>query len=626
MAENNVYYGSEYPLDSDQGDLFIGYRTPAGTLGATTGVQTANQVKEVTNLLNQGISNVEVSVINPEIMEMIGKDHLKEIHRVSELTGSETSLHAPVVDPSGFTQQGWDETNRVVAENQFKDVVERAYDLNPEGNTPVTIHSSSVPGTEHIPIKDPETGKMVEVEQKKIVVNRDNGQLIPLLREEKYYPDSIAATGEPELRTTDQQLRTANNSQWINDIENFANMAKTTDEVIGRNLIKLANVVQAQDMGQPLSPEQLNKDEFNALQQLQKADVFVQSAESNFNTLFEKAYKYAKEDNDKENLKKLNEVAKVWSNGVRKINEDALKGGYGKGIVRDGQLLAVAPKEGKEVIFETGTIQSKQQLLFKALQGLKNVDAPQFFKPVEEFVNEKASETLSSAAFHGYKKFKENAPIVSIENPPYGSAVSRAEDLKDLVQESRKKFVQMAVKDGMSESAAKKAAEKTIGVTWDTSHISMLRKQGFKADKLVEEAEKIAPFVKHVHLNDNFGSTHTDLPPGMGSVPIKEILEKFGKAGFKGKKVFEGGNFFQHFQQSPHPMVLEGLGSPLGTEGGAPYWNQIIDSTGNYSAGIGKIFPEQHFNLYGSGFSTLPVELGGQVQGGQSRFSGTPNA
>ena len=151
----------------------------------------------------------------------------------------------------------------------------------------------------------------------------------------------------------------------------------------------------------------------------------------------------------------------------------------------------------------------------------------------------------------------------------------------------------------------------------------MMRKSGFGNKKLIEEAEKIAPFVKHVHYNDNLGSTHTDLPPGLGNIPMKEIMEKLEKAGFQGKKVFEGGNFFQHFQTSPHPYVLEGSGSPMFNTGG-PYWNQTLPTYGNYFAFPSSYLPEQHFSLYGGGFNNLPVELGGQIPGKGSRMSGAP--
>ena len=142
---------------------------------------------------------------------------------------------------------------------------------------------------------------------------------------------------------------------------------------------------------------------------------------------------------------------------------------------------------------------------------------------------------------------------------------------------------------------------------------------------MVKQAETIAPYVKHVHLNDNFGYTHTDLPPGMGDLPIKEIMEKFKEKDFKGKHIFEGGNFFQHFKTAPHAMVLEAMGSPLYSMQAQPSWTNVYGTMGTYSGGYGPFLPTQHFSTYGAGFSGLPQELGGQVSGAQSRFAGTPN-
>ena len=102
-------------------------------------------------------------------------------------------------------------------------------------------------------------------------------------------------------------------------------------------------------------------------------------------------------------------------------------------------------------------------------------------------------------------------------------------------------------------------------------------------------------------------------------------MEEFGKEGFKGKRMVEGGNFVQHFQIGPHALALEAMGSPIYSMVAQPTWNQISQTYGNYFTGYGRALPEQHFNLYGGGWTTLPVELGGQMQGGQSRFSGTPN-
>lgn len=165
-----------------------------------------------------------------------------------------------------------------------------------------------------------------------------------------------------------------------------------------------------------------------------------------------------------------------------------------------------------------------------------------------------------------------------------------------------------------------------IGVTWDVGHINMMRKEGFKEEDIRKQTEKIAKYVKHVHLTDNFGFTDSHLPPGMGNVPIKKIMQELEKKGFKGKHIVEAGPFAATFKVPPTSYVLEAMGSPIYGMMAQPYWNQIRASYGSYFAFPSAYFPEQHFSIYGSGFSGLPTELGGQIPGKQSRATGTPMA
>ena len=106
-----------------------------------------------------------------------------------------------------------------------------------------------------------------------------------------------------------------------------------------------------------------------------------------------------------------------------------------------------------------------------------------------------------------------------------------------------------------------------------------------------------------------------------------KILEELEKAGAldDARLINEAGGFVQHFKTSPHPYALEAFGSPVYSMKMAPYWNQASNTMGNYFAGYGTMLPDQHFSMYGSGFSSLPTELGGQVQQKSSRFAGTPN-
>ena len=152
----------------------------------------------------------------------------------------------------------------------------------------------------------------------------------------------------------------------------------------------------------------------------------------------------------------------------------------------------------------------------------------------------------------------------------------------------------------------------------------MIRKYGYGKTHQIEEARKIAPFVKHVHLSDNFGFEHTELPMGMGTVPFEEQLKIFSEKNKKFKKTIEAGNWYQYFKKTPLAETLAALGSPVYSMKMAPAWSkqQLASVAGAYFAGYG-FNPEIHHSIYGSGFSNLPMELGGQMSG-RSRLSGAP--
>jgi hypothetical protein len=591
----DIYKGATYLLEPNYG--FTGYRTSVRDLGGTTSIQTANQLKEVNNLLNQGMKTTELSVINPEVFEMIPDEQLKEINRLNKLTGAESTMHAPIIDPSGFTQQGWSEENREVAERQFIDVIIRSHQLSPNGkNMPVTIHASGIPGSEMMP----EPKILAEGEKpggpvlrRMIAVDQETGQFIPLEREEMY---SQYEGLTPKIETPEERLKMANNSKWIQGITNLAYYKKNADELLTPAYIQLSPTFDGKTKKEDLTDEQ-NK----AMNNLNRGKLFLDNVETSFRTNYEQAIKYGNL-NDPNTKEVLNEVSKHWKNWQEKYDNIDKKGGDIQGKYRESIL-------------------EKSKLLDESITALRSIAPPKLYAPVEEFAKKKASETLSNVAVQAYKKFGENAPTISIENPPYGSAISSGKDLKNLVEETRNKFVEQLVKQGKSESEAREASKRLIGVTWDTSHISMMRKQGFGGEQITKETKEIAPFVKHVHFNDNFGSTHTDLPPGKGNLPMKDIMNELDKANFKGKKIFEGGNWFQHFQTSPFPYQLEGVGAPLYTSG--PYFNQL-GGLGNYYGGYGPINPQMHHSLYGTSFTTLPLELGGEMPGSRDRFSGSP--
>jgi hypothetical protein len=276
----------------------------------------------------------------------------------------------------------------------------------------------------------------------------------------------------------------------------------------------------------------------------------------------------------------------------------------------------------------------KRALLGSAIAELKEItrggNVPKIFEEAEVFATDKAAETFGNLAMKSYETFGENAPIIAIENFQPGGAFSTAEKLKELVEISRKNFAKQLVDEkGLSKREAKEIAEKHLGVTWDVGHLNMIKKKGFTDVDVLEETKKITEdksMVKHVHLTDNFGFADSHLAPGMGNVPFKKIMEQLEKTGRLGemKKIVEAGGFVQHFKRSPHGMSIAAFGSPIYGMSNKPYWNQISEMQGSYFGGYGTLNPPQHHSMYGSGFTTMPVELGGQMPGSQSRFGGTP--
>jgi hypothetical protein len=605
MAYEFFYPGASYSLDPGYGN-FTGYRSPVSSLAITTDPRTANQVKETSDKLNMGLKKIEVEGVSAEIFESIPEQHLDEIKRLSKLTGAKASVHGPIIEPSGFTRQGWSEENRRAAERQMQSALERSHKVDPDGNIPVTFHSSGIlPGsvTEMVD----EGGKRREEEKQLLLVNKDTKQIRAAEKETKYEPEK----GKEEVvRSAREQINDINNTEWVNKISNLNFYNKEASEKIAGAYGILGPLILKQNSGEKISEQELQNPEVQqAINSIWNGQIFLQNSEASFRELYDKAYRYG----DKETQEGLNKIAEQWKENSRKME---LKRKEIEKLKQEGQ-----PPE----LQVADLIHKKFSLMNQTLNQLRNVPAPELYETVEDFSKQNSAKTFANIAFNSYKKFGNKSPIVSIENPPAGGALSKGGEIRDLVIQARKEFVDRAVENGYDKGKAKKAAERLIGATWDVGHINMLRKYGYTDKDIIKETEKVSPYVKHVHLSDNFGFEHTELPMGMGNVPTKEMLEEIEKKGFKGRKVIEAAQWFQHFKTSPIAPSLEAFGSPIYGMQMAPYWNQAVGTFGDYFSGYGATLPEQHFSMYGSGFTSLPTELGGQMPGRQDRFSGAPN-
>jgi len=652
MAESyeSFYGGGVSSLSPDYGN-FVGYRMSAENLGFPGSPQTANQLGEAVNALKQGVKAFEVSMVVPDTTEVIPKQHFEEMRALMKLSGVKPSVHGPVVDASGFTDKGWGgDDGRLDNERRMFDAIEKAHILDPKGNIPIVFHSSNgAPGAEWRPGKK-EWGEDEFVMEKGAMINRETGQSQMTKREYKFRPEvpellekggviekgrvrHIEGRPAGKLFSAEGSIDAANNAEWENRLIEVAQMNKHAEEIMGSAAINLPEyyhsaviastedklIYELDDNGNIVKQlpwfdaETNQKADYN---QIRKAGLFLENAELSFNAAFHQAYKYG-DDNQKKKLKKL---AEEYSEEKRRVSE----------------ILPIGDKMAGVNIWSPV---KRKKLLDESLNKLKHLTDPSYggkvpgvFQESTAFAMDKASETFGSLAMKSYDKFGGSAPVIAIENMFQGFAFSRAEDLKPLVEKSRVKFVDKLIKEkGMSKGKAEKIAEKQLGVTWDVGHLNILKKKGFTDEDIIKQTKLISEdksMVKHVHLTDNLGFADSHLAPGMGNLPLKGILEELEKTGRLGemRKIVEAGAFVQHFKKSPHPWTMSALGSPIYGMKNAPYWNQVMDVQGSYFGGYGTVNPNIHHTYFGAGFTTMPVELGGQEAGGTSRFGNTPMA
>lgn len=569
----------------------------AGSLGMTTDPRTANILQEVSSKLSSGVKNIEIEAVSPEVFDSIPRQQLREVHRLSKLTGVDISMHAPVMDVSGIDpRSGFSEGEREISERRVTETLLRAHELNPEGNINVNFHSAEgIPGSQFLPPSKREK----EGEYKRlIVVSKESGRLAPLEPEVMYYP-RMEELEKGEKKTPKERMEILNETEWDNSINQIFFNEERAKELLDKTkpfmepiLDPNTGTINYEEIKHLPAPEQKKiAENFIA------AHNYIQDVHQHANALFSKAWEYGTEEQ---------------RNELKRISEEL------KSDLEKGERNPFAEAEAMENL----------------LNKMKNPKiTPEIYVPIEEFAIENSSKSFGNAAWKAYKKLKgKNVPILAIENPPAGFALSTGDDIRKIVDKSREQFVKNATKSideggmGMSESNATAEAEKLIGATWDVGHINMLRKFGYSEKEVVKEAEKVAPVLKHVHLSDNFGYEHTELPMGMGNVPFKQIMEKLGQKGYDAKKIIEAAGWWQHFKNQPFQESLEAIGSPIYGMKMAPYWNQAPGLYQGYAGGLaGNWLPQINYETFGSGFSRLPSELGGQVQGGQGgRMSGRP--
>lgn len=621
MGEENFYSGSggSYGYSSYYEKSLFGteYGVPASSFAITTDARQANQLKEVSSKLNTGTKTIEISGLDTHdthTLESIPKQHLEEINRLRKLAGNiDLTMHGPVIEAAGMSDREISESLRQRAERQMSLALDKAHALNPDGNVVVTFHS-----TAQLPELVGRVPEVVNGETKDkvtdlVVINERDGNMTIIKPKPNYLKEGKVESPYKELEEFNEEkwatqlshatFQVQQAKKALSDVFNKKQVVNGK-EVSKKDVIdayKKYNTIEGRKELKAVDPE-LGAHLENAMNEINYGEIYARDSYGALQILFNQAWESAQQNKNEKDLDTLKRIGK----DVEKARKNYLD-----------------EKDGKMHLEEF------TESILNGVNTLNNLNkTPQLFKPMQEYVKEKSSETFSNAALDTYSKYGDKAPIISIENPPIGMGYGRAEDLKMLIDESRRKLAQKLMeKKDLSESEAKNQAEKLIGATWDVGHINMMKQFGYTDKDVVKETETIAKYVNKIHLSDNFGIEHTELPMGMGNVPMKEHLaklkEKHGEEVGKIKKVIEAIDWYKNFQTSPFQKTLENFGSPIFGMQMSPYWNQAAQTQGPYFSGYGMMLPEQHFSIYGAGFSGMPMELGGQMSG-RSRLSGNP--
>ena len=612
MSGDYAYEGADYGLDPEYGSFSQSYSSNLyKNLSLNTDPRTANQLKAASDKLNTGVKSVEVTMLSPDIFESIPKQHFEELNRLRKLAGNvELTLHAPIIEPTGISQKGWDKDARLQAERQMFNAVEKAHELNPQGNVVTTFHASAIGQPAETVVWEGE-GEKRKVVRSALIIDENNG-----VGQISLKPEYLEAEPGKKFKeiTVEEKIKEHNQDNWNNTLQQINYHAEQGARIIevgtkekveidseGKKEIidEKARFKLYKDFveGKGEKFDKLkNSPAFNQIQEsmqtISNGDIYLRNAYDGLRKMYDQAYETLKNSDDKEGLDKLDEFRKKIQGKKLDYLKDPEHLGEFSNILREGVHI------------------------------MRSIEVPQVYKPLKAFAIDKSAETFSNVALQSFKKFGENSPILSLENPPAGQAlITSGEDLRRLIDESRNKFKIKAVKElGLSASKAEEEANKIIGATWDVGHINMIRKYGAGVEELKKESRAIAPVLKHIHLSDNFGLEHTELPMGMGNFPTNDVMKIFkeqSKGMDKIKKVAEIGAWYQHFQTTPLGGMLQEFGSPIYGPKGSSYMG-----SGSYFAGYG-MNPDIHHSMYGSGFANLPVELGGQMAG-RSRVSGAP--
>ncbi len=253
----------------------------------------------------------------------------------------------------------------------------------------------------------------------------------------------------------------------------------------------------------------------------------------------------------KDQLRKAKKALKEYENLEESIPEDErMRIAIDKNF-RGYEVAQLFPKEKQlpSDALKHFITQTKRQMQFAHesssagdAKAAELLDMKSRLQSLENFATQKTADTIARAAEYAMVKSKklEKPLFISPENIFAETYGSHPEELKSIILQSREAFSKHLVdmKRVSSKKEADKLAETHIKATFDIGHANTWRKYFKGTDdefkkwmgKQVDMLNK-NKIVGHVHVSDNFGYEDEHVSPGRGTTPIREMIDKFVKAG-----------------------------------------------------------------------------------------------
>ena len=249
--------------------------------------------------------------------------------------------------------------------------------------------------------------------------------------------------------------------------------------------------------------------------------------------------------------------------------------------------------------------QSKEASSAQLSQAEEAMETMRHVQSAETYAKKEAYEAYAEAGLSAMYKSDQlerkgyiKKPLaIAMENLFPESFGAHPDELIDLVENSRRKMEHRLIKEkGLSKEEAQRKAETHITATFDTGHFNMWRKYWVGDEKktiedndkdfnkwALSKVQELAnkKIVGHLHIVDNYGYQDEHLAPGQGNTPIKEMIEIFRKAGYKGEMIVEPGADYttdsSGFQSVMKTWSYLGSGVHGGGWGGEPSkgWGQV---------------------------------------------------